>query len=65
MSALYCTYYQNGILKRAVLAQRQYESYSKDSSISGIQIHANQSLMEASYAQEKGLNIKPRSILLS
>ena len=64
MSALYCTYFHNGILKRAVLSQRQYETYSKDTSISDLQIHASQQLMESSYAQSKGRDANSRSILL-
>jgi len=62
-NALCVTYKQNGQLRRAVLSQQQYNMYLKDSSIQELQIHANQSLMEAYFDQSNGIN-KPRKQIL-
>jgi hypothetical protein len=61
---LYVTYQQNGVLKRGVLSQSQYEKYCKDPSISNIQIHANQTFMENYFNQQKGISSNPKSFLL-
>lgn len=61
---LYVTYWQNGILKRAVLSQTQYEKYLKDPSISDIKIHANQTFMESYFNKQKGIDTKPKTFLL-
>jgi hypothetical protein len=60
---LYCTYYQNGSLRRAVLSQRQYEMYSKDPAISQLVIHGSQQLMETAYNQAKGVSGVSRTLL--
>lgn len=63
MAAIYCTYSQNGILKRGVLSPTQYEKYSKDPSISNLQVYASQAFMEESYNSIKGVKSNPKSIL--
>jgi hypothetical protein len=64
MNTLYCTYYQNGMLKRAVLNQAQYERYDKDPSVTGLQLYASQQFMEAAYNQEKGIAGSNKTMLL-
>ncbi len=64
MNTLYATYYQNGMLKRAVLSQSLYERYDRDPSISGLQLYASQQFMEAAYNQEKGITGPNKSMLL-
>ena len=64
MAAIYCTYKQNNILKRGVLSPQQYDKYSKDSSVSDLQIYATQSTMEESFNSIKGIKGSFKSILL-
>lgn len=63
MAALYATYKQNGILKRGVLSQQLYEKYSKDSSISELQLFPNQSFMENAFNEAKGIPSAFKQIL--
>ena len=61
---LYVTYQQNGQMRRAVISQRQYESYRKDSTIQNLQIHGSQHLMEDYYNQSNGIDKRSKQILL-
>ena len=63
MSALYVTYLQNGMLKRAVISKKQYEAYRKDISIKDIQIHGSQNLMEDFYNSTNGISKPIKQIL--
>ena len=51
-------------MKRSVLSQRQYEAYSRDSSISNLQIHGSQNLMETFYNTSNNITKPVRQILL-
>ena len=62
---IYCTYRQNGQLKRGILSQKQYEAYSKDVSITNLQVHATQHLMEQFYNQVQGINKPVKQLLYS
>lgn len=63
MAALYCTYTQNGMMRRAVLSQKQYETYRKDVSIKDLQIHGSQTLMEDYFNQSNSINKPVRQLL--
>ena len=60
---LYCTFTQNGRMRRAVLSQKQYDAYRKDSTIQNLQIHGSQNLMETFFNESNGIN-KPVKQLL-
>lgn len=64
MKTLYVTYFQNGLMRRSVLSQRQYETYLRDKSISDLQIHGSQNLMETFYNSSNNINRPVRQILL-
>ena len=60
---LYVTYIQNGTMKRAVISQKQYNSYRQDSTIQDLNIHGSQSLMEAHYNNVNNINKPVKQIL--
>lgn len=60
---IYVTYYQNGVMRRAVLSERQYTAYQKDISIKGLQVHGNQRLMETYFNETNGITKNQRQLL--
>jgi len=49
MKTYYVTYKKNGVFKRGVLSESQYKTYSSDNSISDLEIHPTQQIMEEYY----------------
>jgi hypothetical protein len=64
MNSLYVTYKVNGQLRRGVISQQQYTRYQQDASITDLQIHASQVLMEEYYNNVTGNPNKPKKQLL-
>jgi hypothetical protein len=53
MEIYYVTYKKNGISKRGVLSEVQYKTYSSDNSITELEIHPTQQLMEEHFSGAK------------
>jgi hypothetical protein len=50
----YVTYQVNGLLKRGIVGQKQYEDFQKDSRISNLQAYPNQTFMEKAFNESTG-----------
>jgi len=50
MKCYYVTFKKNGILKRGVLSESQYKTYNSDDSVTELEIHPNQKIMEEYYS---------------
>jgi hypothetical protein len=64
MSTYYVTFKKNGILKRGVLSESQYKIYNSDNSVSDLEIHPSQVIMETFYNQAIGKNGSSKTLLL-
>ena len=63
--ALYCTFSLNGQMRRGMLSQKQYDNYQKDMSVTNLQIHASQMMMETFFNQSNGINKPVKQMLHS